>query len=85
MPITTSAKKAVRQTVKKTAVNAYFKKSMKNNTKLANKTIEKEDKKEITKTVQSAQKSIDKAAKRNIISKKSAARKISSLMKKTTK
>lgn len=83
MPITTSAKKAVRQTIAKTQVNAFFKKAMKNNIKTANKSIEKkEEKKAIVSAIQAAQKSIDKASKRNIISKKSASRKISSLMKK---
>ena len=83
MPITTSAKKAVRQTIAKTQVNAFFKKAMKNSTKTANKSIEKkEDKKMIASAIQAAQKSIDKASKRNVISKKSASRKISSLMKK---
>ena len=39
MPITKSAKKALRNSVKKTEINAYFKVSMKNATKAGAKAI----------------------------------------------
>ena len=79
MPITKSAKKALRNSVKKTEINAYFKVSMKNATKAATKAV-KAEAENVGELIVHAQKRIDKAAKKNIISKKSASRKISSLM-----
>lgn len=84
MPLTKSAKKALRNSVKKTEINAYFKVSMKNAVKAAAKAVKAwaENAKELLVT---AQKRIDKAAKKNIISKNSAARKVGSLMKSESK
>ena len=79
MPLTKSAKKALRSSTKKAAVNAYMKVSMKNATKVATKAI-KDWNKDSGILLIEAQKRIDKAAKKNIISKKSASRKISALM-----
>lgn len=79
MPITKSAKKALRASSKKAEVNAYFKVSMKNASKAAVKAI-KAEAENTPELLVAAQKRIDKAAKRNIISKKSAARKVGALM-----
>ena len=79
MPLTKSAKKALRNSVKKTEINAYFKVSMKNATKAATKAI-KAEAENVGELLVQAQKRIDKAAKKNIISKKSASRKVSALM-----
>lgn len=80
MPITKSAKKALRSSSKKAEVNAYMKVSMKNTSKVATKAIKSKDS-NTGDLVITAQKRIDKAAKKNIISKKSASRKVSNLMK----
>ncbi len=84
MPITKSAKKALRNSQKKTEINAYFKTGMKNAVKAATKAVKAwtEDAKEL---LVAAQKRIDKAAKKNVISKNSASRKVSSLMASLTK
>jgi small subunit ribosomal protein S20 len=79
MPITKSAKKALRNSVKKTEINAYFKVSMKNATKAATKAV-KAEAENVGELIVHAQKRIDKAAKKNIISKKSASRKVAALM-----
>ena len=80
MPITKSAKKALRSSTKKAEINAYMKVSMKNTTKVAIKSIKAKEQ-EAGELVITAQKRIDKAAKKNIVSRKSASRKISNLMK----
>ncbi len=79
MPLTKSAKKALKASTKRAEVNAYMKTGMKNATKLLSKWI-KAWADNIQELVIDAQKKIDKAAKKNIISKNSASRKISSLM-----
>lgn len=83
MPLTKSAKKALRNSVKKTEINAYFKVSMKNAVKAVTKAV-KTWADNLNETLVLAQKRIDKAAKKNIVSKKSAARKVSSLMRSVT-
>ncbi len=79
MPNKDSAKKALRQTKKRTAWNIErreaFKKAIKN-------TIRAEKKEDMVKLSQLAQKALDKAAKRGIIKKNTASRKLSRLMKK---
>lgn len=80
MPIKKSAAKAARQAVKKRAVNVDFKDLMKSAVKAVKKAVEaKAD--NVTDLIIQAQKRIDKASKRNIITKQSASRKKSTLMK----
>jgi small subunit ribosomal protein S20 len=80
MPIKKSAAKAAKQAVKKRAVNVEFKDLMKSAVKAVKKAVEsKAD--NIADLVVEAQKRIDKASKRNIITKQSASRKKSTLMK----
>lgn len=80
MPITQSAKKAVRQSLRKKAVNDRRTKTMKEIVKKVVKTV-KIDKKEAEKMLSSAYQAIDKAAKRGVIKKNTAARKKSRLTK----
>lgn len=82
MPIKQNAKKALRQSIKRAALNkAYadkFKEAVKKAVKA--KTIE-----EAKKLATTAQKALDKAAKHGNIKKNTAARKLSRLMKKINK
>lgn len=80
MPITQSAKKAVRQSLRKKAINDRRTKIMKEIVKKVVKTV-KVDKKEAEKMLSSAYQAIDKAAKRGVIKKNTAARKKSRLTK----
>ena len=79
MPNKPNARKALRQDVKRRELNdarkLAFRKAIKNTVK-AEKTEDK------IKLAQVAQKALDKAAKRGVIKKKTASRKISRLMKK---
>lgn len=74
MPITQSAKKAVRVSLRKKAFNDARKRVMKEVIKKIEKTV-KTDKALATKMVSSAFAIIDKAAKRGVIKKNNAARK----------
>ena len=74
MPITQSAKKAIRGSLRKKAFNDSRKRAMKEVIKKIEK-IAKTDKKEATKMLPSAFAIIDKAAKKNVIKKNNAARK----------
>jgi small subunit ribosomal protein S20 len=74
MPITKSAKKAVRGSLRKKAFNDARKRAMKEVIKKIEKTV-KTDKASATKMVSSAFAIIDKAAKRGVIKKNNAARK----------
>lgn len=78
MPITQSAKKAIRGSLRKKAVNDSRKRAMKEIIKKIEK-IAKTDKKEAQKMLSSAFALIDKAAKTNVIKKNNAARKKSRL------
>lgn len=78
MPITKSAKKAIRGSLRKKAVNDRRKRVMKEEIKKIEKTI-KTDKKEALKMLNSAFQAIDKAAKKGVIKKNNAARKKSRL------
>lgn len=82
MPNKQSAKKAMRQNVKRTALNLTkklaFKKAIKEATKAPSKA-------EALKIARVAQKALDKAAKHGTIKKNTAARKLSRLMKKVNK
>ncbi len=74
MPITQSAKKAVRGSLRKKAFNDSRKRAMKEVIKKIEK-ISKTDKPEALKMLSSAFAIIDKAAKKNVIKKNNAANK----------
>ena len=78
MPITKSAKKAIRVSSRKKAINDQRKKVMKEVIKKIEKTV-KTDKAAAVKFLSSAFQVIDKAAKRGVIKKNNAARKKSRL------
>jgi len=74
MPITQSAKKAIRGSLRKKAFNDSRKRAMKEVIKKIEK-IAKTDKKEALKMLSSAFAIIDKAAQKNVIKKNNAANK----------
>ena len=78
MPITQSAKKAIRVSARKKAVNDQRKRAMKEIIKKIEK-LAKTDKKEAAKLLAAAYQAIDKAAKIGVIKKNNAARKKSRL------
>ncbi|MBP9748125.1 MAG: 30S ribosomal protein S20 [Candidatus Pacebacteria bacterium] len=80
MPITKSAKKAIRGSLRKKAFNDQKKRVMKEIIKKLEK-IAKTDKAEALKLLSSAFQTIDKAAKGGVIKKNNAARKKSRLSK----
>lgn len=82
MPITKSAKKAVRGSLRKKALNDRRKRAMKEAIKKIEK-LAKGDKAEALKMLSSAFQAIDKAAKRGVIKKNNAARKKSRLSRLT--
>lgn len=82
MPITKSAKKALRQSDKKRTYNLRRKKVMKDVLKDITKSDNKDEAKKL---LSKAYKAIDKAAKRGVIKKKTAARKKSRLTKSLNK
>lgn len=80
MPITQSAKKAIRGSLRKKAFNDQRKRVMKEIIKKIEK-VAKTDKSEAMKMLSSAFKAIDKAAQKGVIKKNNAARKKSRLSK----
>jgi len=78
MPIIKSAKKAIRGSLRKRAINDRRKRAMKEVIKKIEK-LSKTDKTEAQKILSSAFQAIDKAAKRGVIKKNNAARKKSRL------
>ena len=82
MPITQSAKKAIRGSLRKKALNDQRKKAMKEIIKKIEK-IAKTDKAEAMKMLSNAYQVIDKAAKRGVIKKNNAANKKSRLARLT--
>lgn len=80
MPIIKSAKKAARSSLRKKALNDMRKKAMKEITKKIEKTS-KADKDGAKKLLSSAYQAIDKAEKRGVIKKNTAARKKARLAK----
>jgi small subunit ribosomal protein S20 len=80
MPITQSAKKAIRGSLRKKAFNDQRKRAMKDLIKKIEK-ISKKDKAEASKMLPSAFQAIDKASKKGVIKKNNAARKKSRLSK----
>jgi small subunit ribosomal protein S20 len=77
MPITSSAKKALRSAARKRVFNTRRKIALKDAVKAARKTSG--SKEEVAKTLALAYKAIDKAAKRGVIKPNTAARKKSRL------
>jgi|JI10StandDraft_1071094.scaffolds.fasta_scaffold00903_25 small subunit ribosomal protein S20 len=73
MPITTSAKKALRGSIKKKKTNDSRKKNMRDMIKKVEK-ISKTDKVKASAELAAAYKAIDKAAKRGVIKKNTASR-----------
>ncbi|MFA6324699.1 MAG: 30S ribosomal protein S20 [Candidatus Paceibacterota bacterium] len=80
MPITQSAKKAIRGSLRKKGYNDQSKRTMKEAIKNIRK-IAKTDKKEAEKVLSTTFQAIDKAAKRGVIKKNNASRKKSRLSK----
>lgn len=78
MPITKSAKKAVRRGLREKAINDRRKRVMKETIKKVEK-VAKTDKKEAEKMLPTVYQAIDKAAKRGVIKANSASRKKSRL------
>ena len=74
MPITKSAKKAMRQSLSRKARNLRRKNTYKNALKELLKTASSGNKKEAEKLLPKVYKAIDKAAKTNVIAKNKAAR-----------
>ena len=81
MPITSSAKKELRSSAKKRVFNVRRAQAMKNAIKSVKKAVEGGKKKEAQELLPNSYKAIDKAAKRGIIKKNTAARKKSRLTK----
>jgi small subunit ribosomal protein S20 len=84
MPIKRSAEKALRQSKKRAARNQIYKDAYKQAVKDVRKALEVGEK-EVSKKISSVQKTLGKAAKKGVLSKKTAARKVSRLMKKANK
>lgn len=84
MPITTSAKKALRGSIRKKAMNDTRKKAMKDSMKRVEK-LAKTDAKAGQAALVAAYKAIDKAAKRGLIKKNTAARRKAKVAKKFAK
>ena len=85
MPITTGAKKALRSSLKKQGYNIQRKKTMKETVKEFSKLIADKKLPEAKTLIPKVYKAIDKAAKRGVIKKNTAARKKSRLMAKINK
>ncbi|MEM4260132.1 MAG: 30S ribosomal protein S20 [Candidatus Woesearchaeota archaeon] len=82
MPIIKSAKKAMRQTKKRTEENKGVKAEIKKALKDAINAIENNTK-DVAEKIKAVQKKLDKAAKKNIFHPNKVARKLSRLVKKT--
>lgn len=86
MPIIKSAKKALRSSARKKVFNDRRKKALKETVKNVNKAVLSKAKAEAEKLLPLAYQAIDKAAKRGVIKKNTAARKksrLARLIKKT--
>lgn len=81
MPITKSAKKALRQSIKRQKNNLIYKKKFKNLIKEAKILILNKKIEEAKNLLPKIYKSLDKAAKKNVIKKNTAARKKSRITK----
>lgn len=81
MPITKSAKKALRGSIIKKAVNDRNKKAVKESIKAIEKLVKDNKKAEAKKLLPVAQKAIDKATKKGVFKKNNASRKKARLSK----
>ncbi|MFA5934125.1 MAG: 30S ribosomal protein S20 [Candidatus Paceibacterota bacterium] len=81
MPITRSAKRALRGSLRKKSVNDRRKKTMKEVSKKVEKLVKDKKVTDAKKMLSQAYKAIDKAVKRGVIKKNTAARKKSRLSK----
>ncbi|HLP86404.1 MAG TPA: 30S ribosomal protein S20 [Candidatus Paceibacterota bacterium] len=81
MPITKSAKKALRGSLAKKAMNDRNKKNVKESVKKIEKLVKEKNKAEAKKLLPEAYSVIDKAAKRGVIKKNTASRKKAQLSK----
>lgn len=81
MPITKSAKKALRGSANKKAMNDRSKKGIKESVKEIEKLVKEKKKAEAKKLLPKAYSIIDKAAKRGVIKKNTASRKKARLSK----
>ena len=81
MPIIKSAKKALRQSIKRRRINLKHKKDIKRITKIAKKEVKNKNKEKIFNLIPLAYKAYDKAAKTGAIKKNTASRKKARLMK----
>lgn len=75
MPNLQNAKKALKQSVKKEALNRQYKNRIKSVNRSLNDAIEKNNQEEVTSNLSLLFKAIDKAAKKNIIHRNTANRK----------
>ncbi len=82
MPITSSAKKALRQSKKRAAENLLRKEAFKDAVKKYKKLIAAKNTTEVQTALQNVYQSLDKAAKTNVITKNKASRLKSRLSKK---
>lgn len=83
MPNSKNAKKALRQTKKRTLANLQIKKAYKQAIKQVEKAVV--NKEDTAEKLRLAQKKLDKAAKKGVIKKNTAGRKLSRLVKKLPK
>ena len=81
MPIKASAKKELRKALKRRVLNVARAKAVKDASKKIKKLVAAGSKEEAKKLISAAYQAIDKAAKRGVIKKNTAARKKSRLMK----
>ncbi len=81
MPITRNAKKALRVSIARKAVNDRVKKGLKEEIKSTEKLVVAQKWKEAKESLSAAYSSIDKAVKKGVIKKNTAARKKSRLSK----
>lgn len=82
MPNLANAKKALRQSAKRAARNLIVKTHYKKAVKAVRKAVDAGEK-DLTEVLKNAQKALDKAAKRGVLKKNTAARKLSRLNKYT--
>tara|TARA_B100000945_G_C20319896_1_gene567112 strand:+ start:560 stop:826 length:267 start_codon:yes stop_codon:yes gene_type:complete len=82
MPNTKSAKRKVKKVAKQTIINKFWKRRSKLAQKKMDTILKKKDKKEIQSFYSKFQSELMKAAKKGVIKKKNASRKISRVSKK---
>ena len=85
MPITKSAKKALRQNKKRKKENRAWKNRIKDSEKEIKKLVEEKKMEEAKKALPGFYKTVDKAAKNNVIKKNTASRKKSKMAKTISK